>query len=224
MHLLLVTPWFTAGAGIVIAAMLAVDLPHTVLSYGPYQSPCHQNCLNPEPSRGSGSLANAGPGQRITEQPARRPPPGEDARSAGRPDPAGLKVGYRIVRQWDSGFLAAVTLPSEVAVGSWKLWIGFRSARVEWVWGADWQPSADGNSGTISAAGAYGGGPSAGQGPAGQDGQADQHAQGGSWEGQLGHWALGNTRSRSLEFVIFAVGAPQAPTGCVLSGKACTFS
>ncbi len=33
--MLVVTPQFAAGAGIVIAAMLAMDVPHAALTYGP---------------------------------------------------------------------------------------------------------------------------------------------------------------------------------------------
>ena len=36
-----ITPWFAAGAGVVVAAILALEAPHQVLSFGP---PAYQHC------------------------------------------------------------------------------------------------------------------------------------------------------------------------------------
>src|ERR1039457_2642529 len=89
----LVTPWFAAGAGIVVAALLAVESPHQVLSFGPpvYQHCSSQHCtagVRPTP----GALAGSPRGVPIKHaQPAnvRRAAvgphafAGEPARSAG---------------------------------------------------------------------------------------------------------------------------------------------
>ncbi|HEX4658088.1 MAG TPA: hypothetical protein VH307_11940 [Streptosporangiaceae bacterium] len=150
---LLATPWFAAGAGIVIAAVLAVNSP-AALTYGPPVEKC--------PIHGCGSSAGHPPAQPATASPgvALKAPGMEMNRGGTAPvrrhghAARGRRLGYRIVRRWSSGFLALIALPGATRPGGWSLSFAFAAAHVDRVWGARWQPSGNGDGGT--AAGPYG--------------------------------------------------------------------
>ncbi|HTS95046.1 MAG TPA: cellulose binding domain-containing protein [Streptosporangiaceae bacterium] len=147
---LLVTPWFAAGAGIVIAAALAVDSP-AALTYVPNDPGVHcpaSGCLGPAPGHAP-ALATASPGVQFgggagTKEGA------EGITGHGRAAGAGYHLGYRVLRHWPSGFTAMITLPPGLGRDEWSLQFAFSSARVEGVWGASWQPSGSGDSGTAT--------------------------------------------------------------------------
>jgi hypothetical protein len=144
---LLATPWFAAGAGIMIAAVLAVDSP-TALTYGPPIERCPVHGCGSSPGHPPGQPATASPGVALKAPglemngggtgPARRH--GQAAR--------GRLLGYRIVRRWSSGFLALIALPGAAGPGGWSLRFGFAAAHVDRVWGSRWQPSGNGDGGT----------------------------------------------------------------------------
>jgi len=188
---LLATPWFAAGAGIVIAAVLAVDSP-TALTYGPtfptVRCPVH----------GCGSTSGHLPGQPATATPGvALKAPGLQMKGGepGRPGRAarGRLLSYQIVRRWPSGFLAVITIPRAARAGAWSLWFAFPAARVDQVWGAQWQPSGNGDGGT-----ADGPLPWPGHSPGHRDLDADQ-------------------------VMVSATGTPGTPSGCRLNGVSCRF-
>jgi hypothetical protein len=178
---LLATPWFAAGAGIVIAAVLAVESP-TALTYGP-TFPIEQ-C----PIQGCGGNSGPSAGQPATpgvaqEAPGLRMKGGATAPSRRRGRAArGALLTYQIVRQWSSGFLAQISLPDGAKSGDWSLRFAFPAAHVDRVWGARWQPSGNGDGGT-----AYG--------PARPSG--DFRGDGGSDPGQLMVSASGTPQAPS---------------------------
>ena len=187
---LLATPWFAAGAGIVIAAVLAVDSP-TALTYGPTFPT--ERC----PVHGCGGALGRQPGQPATATPgiALRSPglklkEGATARG-GRP--GGVLLGYQIVRQWSSGFLALITIPGVARTDRWNLWFGYAAAHVDRVWGARWRPSGNGDGGTAD-------GPS----------ERTRHSW---WDRGLG----------AGQVLVSATGTTQAPSGCALDGASCRF-
>jgi hypothetical protein len=183
---LLATPWFAAGAGIVIAAVLAVDSP-TALTYGPTFPT--ERC----PVHGCGGATGQQPGQPATATPgiALRSPGLKMKGGASRP--GGVLLGYQIVRQWSSGFLALITIPGVARTDRWNLWFGYAAAHVDRVWGARWRPSGNGDGGTA-------------------DGPSDQpgHPR---WDRGLG----------AGQVLVSATGTPQAPSGCALDGISCRF-
>jgi Cellulose binding domain len=192
---LLATPWFAAGAGIVIAAVLAVESP-TALTYGPTfpveQCPIQGCGGDSGPSAGQPATATPGVAQ---EAPGLRIKGGATAPSRRRARAArGALLTYQIVRQWSSGFLAQISLPDAAKSGDWSLRFAFRAAHVDRVWGARWRPSGNGDRGT-----AYG--------PARSSG--DFRGDGGSDPGQL---------------MVSASGTPQAPSDCALDGARCRFA
>jgi hypothetical protein len=192
---LLATPWFAAGAGIVIAAVLAVESP-TSLTYGPTfpieQCPVH-GCGDSsghhagQPGTATPGLAQEAPGLQIKG--------GGTAHSRRRGRAArGAVLTYQIVRQWSSGFLAQITLPGAARSGGWSLRFAFPAAQVDHVWGARWDPSGNGDGGT-----AYG----------------PRRSADDSW---------GDGRSDPGQLMVSASGTPQAPSDCALDGASCRFA
>jgi hypothetical protein len=144
----MLTPWFAAGAGIVIAAALAVD-SQAALTYAPSDpgASCPvSGCASPAP--GHPDLATARPGVAL-KTPGAQPAGAEAASSGPRPGvAAGYQLSYQIVRRWHSGFVATITMPGDLKPGTWSLQFGFASAHVDRVWGAVWHPWRNGQGGT----------------------------------------------------------------------------
>jgi hypothetical protein len=192
---LMLTPWFAAGAGIVIAAAVAVGSP-AALTYSP-ASPgvrCSVSpCAGPAPDRPD--VATASPGVVLQVQGGQ--PRGVGAARSGPPRSrkagggAGYQVGYQVIGARRRGFVAIITMPGDLTPGSWSLAFAFPSARVDRVWGARWQASGNGEGGTAL-------------GPM----QWIAHAPG----------APG-----ARQFVVLASGAPTAPSSCRLNGVSCSF-
>ena len=191
---LLATPWFAAGAGIVIAAVLAVDSP-TALTYGPtFPGPrCPVHRCGSATGHLRGPSATATPGIALKA-------PGMEMKGGGagraiRPGRAarGTVVGYRIVSRWSAGFFAVITVARVTKPGAWSLRFAFRAARVDHVWGARWQPYGDGSGGTAD-------------GPL----RASRHSP----------WTRGLDADQVM---VSATGTPGTPSGCVLDGIRCRF-
>ncbi len=135
-----------------IAAAVAVDSP-AVLTYSP-SGPgvrCTVNrCESPAPDRVP-DVATASPGVAL-KTPGGQPHGASAARSgpsgAGQAGTASSRVGYRVIRHRRRGFVAMITMPSDLKPGSWSLAFAFPSARVDRVWGALWQASGNGRGGT----------------------------------------------------------------------------
>jgi hypothetical protein len=191
---LLLTPWFAAGAGIVIAAAVAVGSP-AALTYSP-SSPvlrCSESgCVSPEPDHPN--VATASPGVALEvggghgHGASARPAPSRASKGGGQ---ARYRVSYRVITHRRRRFVALITMPGGLARGSWSLAFAFASARVEQVWGAQWQPSASGEGGTAL------GSP--------------------QWAGDPLGWPTPG------QLVIMGRGAPTAPTSCRLNGVSCSF-
>src|SRR5580692_13124448 len=145
---LLLTPWFAAGAGIVIAAAVAVGSP-AALTYsqaGPSVHCSVGSCAGPAPQRPDVATASPGVvlkvgGHRRAAASAGTAPP-RAAKSGGG---AGYQLGYQMIGHRRRGCIAIITMHGESSPGTWSLAFVFASARVERVWGALWQPSGDGN-------------------------------------------------------------------------------
>ena len=192
---LLLTPWFAAGAGIVIAAAVAVGSP-AALTYsqaGPSEHCPGDSCTGLAPQRPS--VATASPGVALKVSGGHR----RGAESAGSAPPnatkpgggAGYQLGYQIIGHRGRGFIAIITMPGDLTPGTWRVALAFPSARVERVWGALWQPSGNGKGGTAL-------------GPV-------------QWAGR----PPGAAGTR--QFLILARGASKAPSSCTLDGVSCSF-
>jgi hypothetical protein len=202
---LMVTPWFAAGAGIVIAAALAVDSPAalTYVPAGPAVRCPAGNCPGAAPSRGP-DVAAATPG--VPLPPGSGPNAGTSAGLAPHAgNAAAYELGYQVVRRSPGGFLATITMPANMRPGPWTLHLAFASARVDRVWGARWQPSGNGDAGTAAGlAGAPGPGRASGPWP----GRGRGHGQGQPGGGRV---------------TISATGTATTPSACRLDGVSCRF-
>lgn len=220
----LVTPWFAAGAGFVIAAGLALNSPHTVLTYRPNTQPCVGNCQPSQPSVSSSPLV-VKPGVRIKtthpsqarhHRPAREVPPGASAADAA--------VSFRVKWHKSGQFAAVITIPRRRARSDWSLEFNLPHAQIMQVWGAQWQP-APGDHGGLAIVRAHQTwpGPTGQQGSNGQLGGAGQGGQQPAWEqlfgasGHRGWWRDG------AGFVVLARGTPDAPVSCELNRVHCHF-
>jgi hypothetical protein len=196
---LMVTPWLAAGAGIVIAAAMAVDSPAalTYVPNGPAVRCPEAGCPGPADHPG---VATASPGVPLTtgQGPDRGPGTGSPGRGGAAP---AYQVGYQILRRWPSGFLAEMTMPANAPPGSWSLRFTFPSAQVDQVSGARWQPSANADGGTAT-------------GPWSSHGHFPGH-------GGPGGPGGGGTGGRQLQ--VWATGTPTTPSGCRFDGVGCRF-
>jgi hypothetical protein len=214
--MLMVTPQFAAGAGIVIAAMLAVDVPHAALTYGPnppVRECAEQACANPKPA--PGGLATSKPSIKLKQAhrkaahrkaappkaapPKAAPPkaaPPKAAVTAPKHAPAiphsrrRVVIEYRTIRAQASGFIALITIKGPGKPGAWTLTLTFADAQVQHVWGAQWQP--------------------------------DSTRDGGVATGQPGGWLPGQNTGTS-KIVIIATGHPSTPSSCSFDGASCRF-
>src|SRR5450755_2200713 len=213
---LLVTPWFAAGAGFVIAAALALNSPHTVLTYRPHTSKC-STCTSP------GSLATAKPGLHVkAAKPVKPARAGQGAVAAGPGQAAGAgpEIGFQVVWQRDGAFAAIINVPVAQPRHGWDLRFEIPGRRIIQVQGANWQ-SAPGGHGGLASMLTYQPGqsgpprdsrppdpPGAGQRSTGQPGMPDDQ---GPWVPQ------------ALRFLVTAQGSPVTPVACLLNGADCHF-
>jgi hypothetical protein len=205
MRMLVVTPQFAAAAGIVIAAMLAVNVPHAALTYGPnppVRECAEQACAPAPPVRGA--LATSKPSIKLkTTRPKSRPATGGPAGTEGTSGPTGspgsagsagaqpaVTIEYRTIRVSDSGFVAMITVKGHRKLGTWTLAFTFSGIKVQRVWGATWQPDSRGDGGVVT-------------------------GQPWPWPGQ---------KDSEARIVIFAAGAAARPASCSFDGTTCSFS
>jgi hypothetical protein len=195
---LLVTPWFAAGAGIVLAAGLWIYSPHTELKFpataiNPAEVPCAPPGCGPGPgSHAGGHLAASKPGVRMRHR---------QSDAANDQNLAASDLKFRFTKLWQrSGmFGAIVSVSGPNLPSSWRLAFALPGAKIRHVIGALWLPAADGSGGTAYSQGA-------GM-PNGQTASAGSQAAG----------------PDTISFLVFGTGAPGAPAGCVFNHASCTF-
>jgi hypothetical protein len=139
---MLMTPWLAAGAGVVVAAALALHVPHAELTYTP-SSPGACSLAQ----CGTAAGGTVGPGQPAGHGPAaalaqrrkgratrrRTRAPGQHLAGPGR-----LRVRYRTLRSGPAGFTGLITLSGRPVRGSWQLTFRYPGARVQSIDGAAW--------------------------------------------------------------------------------------
>ena len=163
---LVVTPTFTVGACIVFAAVLAYGTTQTHMAFRRLGPPCagascpaagrgHAGVVRPRGSAvPAGTGANGDSRRRAGQaRPRAGPDPHANANAgklAGEMSSAAASPGlpvviaYRTVRRWHGGFAAVMTITnrSRSAIASWRLFVRYRRARMDRVWGARWYPAA----------------------------------------------------------------------------------
>jgi hypothetical protein len=210
---LIVSPWFAAGAGFVIAAGAFIYAPHARLDFGAAigtsQCPlagCHQQIEQGAPPM----IAGTGDGP-VTASPSSTPHSGRSTLAASATAPT-----FTYIVNWHAHgmFQMVLTVTSRHAIGNWQLAFVIPGATRVSVTNATWHrsgtdggtASGTGGGGADSYAGSrddpsFGPSPSAGPEAGRSGGRADQ-----------------------LSLVINGYGAPAAPSDSFYNGVACHFS
>lgn len=123
---LLVTPWFAAGAGFVVAAALALNSPRAMLTYRPNTSRCGDCTI-------AGGLPSARPGVQIKSA--------HVDGGAAHPAPPALSVGFQVIQGMGSSFSETFTIPRGQVRNGWRLTFRLPGRAITQVWDAIWTPS-----------------------------------------------------------------------------------
>jgi hypothetical protein len=207
---MLLTPWLSAAAGIVVAAGLALNVPHAVLTYSPTYPGTH--CRLPgcgsagqrhpglaatspgiklQHARHRGARQSAGTGLSPATTPAVTPTkaPGTPAhaRPPGHRHGAPVDVWYETMQRWPAGFTALITITSRAHLDSWRLAFRYPGVHIDSVTGAKWVARGDG--GVASAV----------------------------------PWPWGRPAGKQVRILIIANGTPGRPAACRFDGVRCAF-
>jgi hypothetical protein len=143
---LLVTPWFAAGAGFVIAAALSLNSPRTILTYRPNNAPSQSKCGDcPSPE----SVPTSRPGVQIRSV---------DPAAVGGSGGSGPAVPVQLGAELNGVFSVTFTLPASQVRNGWKLRFALPGREITRVLGAQqWLPDAtdDGGEAAVLAQGGY---------------------------------------------------------------------
>jgi len=198
---LLVTPWFAAATGFVLAAALWIYSPHTELRLGPPSNairvvPCQQDGCGVTTEQGARSLTAT------SRQPIVRP-----STSASHSDlrrvsaAAGLTFTYLVVWQQPGNFAVMITVTGKRSIRDWRLSFAMPGDQINKVMGASFT-AAGRDAGTASDMGDQ---------ATGDDGHDSPGSPGPS--GDL----------PAISFTVFGQGTPVPPTHCAFNGASCTF-
>ena len=138
---LLVTPWFAAASGFVIAASLWIYSPHALLQFPDNAiglQLCHDGCSQAGSQQGSGSLATSGKG-RLADPRRSGARAGSAPRVRNRPAASGLTFSYYFLPSQHGRFTIRISVSGKRAIKDWRLTFDLRGDRIRQVWGADWQ-------------------------------------------------------------------------------------
>lgn len=201
MHGMLMTPWLAAGVGVVVAAVLALNVPRAVLTYS--QTNPGARCQAPScnlvpPVQQHGGLAAKDPGVELRRHKrhagparplaARGPAARGHARNRKPHQPvAPVDVQYQILRRWPAGFTGLITIMSRATLSGWRLAFRYPDVHIDSVAGAKWNARGDG--GVASAV----------------------------------PWPWGGPPGNIVRILIVANGMPGQPTSCRFDGARCSF-
>jgi hypothetical protein len=148
-----VTPWFAAGMGFVIAAGLWLYSPHAMFDYPNAigRQPCQvKGCPANSGGPDGGSVATVAPGVELKHEGSG--PGGKTAQpDTGTSPRSDLTFGYAVLWQHHGQFQVVLSVSGGHIPASWTLSFTMPGTQIKWVWGAQWQPSADNDGGTASA-------------------------------------------------------------------------
>ncbi len=211
---ILMTPWLSAGAGIVVAAGLALNVPHAVLTYSPTYpaAKCQRPaCTSAVPRQRAGrGLAATSPGVRPRRTgrarahrqagsgvgpaapaitPARPPATPSHARRPESRYRGPVDVRYQTMQRWPTGFTALITITGRADLGGWRLAFRYPGAHIDSVTGAKWVARDGADRGVASAV----------------------------------PWPWGQPAGNQVRILIIANGTPGKPAGCKFDGASCRF-
>jgi hypothetical protein len=202
---LLVTPWFAAATGFVVAAGLWIYAPHAELSFPP-------SALGGVPcgTRGCGITAGQAGGVLTTTAPQVIAPTAGTQAVGAHPASAaaGLKFSYSVLGQYPGKFAVLITVTGKRVPHTWKLRFTMPGDQISAVMGADWHASSPARG---TASGPYAAVPGQYQGP-GASGFGDASG------------SLVVDNRHEISFVVVGEGVAGRPTRCFFNGATCSFS
>jgi hypothetical protein len=213
---LLVTPWFAAGTGFVIATGLWIYSPHTELRFpdsAPGVSVCSsRGCVTDSPKVGGGSLATGAPGQRITgSQPKTSKKTAKSDVVTNSKPTAGLKFKFIVLWRQGETFDAYITVSGHSVPTSWRLSFEIPGVQIDYVTGVSWQPMSSKDGGTASAP-AWQPGTDTGNAGTGDGSDAAANANGvAAHDGPV------------ISFSVSGTGSVGLPSTCSFDGSTCKF-
>ncbi len=198
---LLVTPWFAAATGFVLAAALWIYSPHTELKLGLPSGavgivPCQQAGCSVTTEQGARSLTAT------SRQPIVHP-----SKSASRSDTrhrsaaAGLTFGYAVLWHRQGEFEVMITVRGKRSIRDWRLAFAMSGDQINYVSGA-WFKATGQDAVMVSDVGDQATGDDGGH-----DGTVSPDASGDLY---------------AISFMVFGQGTPVLPTDCVYDGASCT--
>jgi hypothetical protein len=199
---LLVSPWFAAGAGFVVAAGAFMYAPHAKLEFGSAigVTQCKIAKCHPTNQLGApGIAAGTGDGTLPTPGPSPSAAPAATAR---------LTFGYTVTSHLHGQFQMLLTVTGKKAIGTWSISFVIPGATDVTVAEATSQQTATASpaaSPTPSRTVTPGPAPSPGSSPV----VTGDH---------------GADQTDSLYLIVKGDGTPSAPTSCIFDGARCSFS
>lgn len=198
---LLVSPWFAAGAGVVIATgAIIYTPPHAKFDFGRaiHVIPCPQaQCAPVTPQGGALGLPAGAGGSKLTAPP--RPPSAI----------AGMTFSYQVVDRTQSEFSMQITIHAPRSIGKWELSFVIPGATNVFVVPGQARWVASGSDGG-TASNYFVGTESAGYASISE--HLDSSAVASIWNGDI------------VQFLVRGTGKPTAPAHCRYNGYACQFT
>jgi hypothetical protein len=210
---LMVSPWFAAGAGFVIAAGAFAYAPHARLNFPNevigrtpcFTTACAVPAQAPVIAGTSNGLVTPSPAPSSTGHVAKHAAP---EASDNTPD-----FTYTVQQHGSGMFEMTLTVTSDHALGPWGLSFEIPGATGLSVTGANWQPL--GLHGGTASGPAIGGTPNSGQSSSAAAGDPTR----------AGSDSAGGKQSYAVSFVVEGKGAPtSAPDQCSFDGSSCQFT
>jgi hypothetical protein len=205
---LLMTPWFAAATGFVIAASLWIYSPRPQLTYPAIsvgKVPCQSSaCRSHFDQQGAGRLAIKS-GERVTQQHKSAAPATTSTRRRASAAASGFTFGYIVRRNAPGNFELTVSVTGQRAVKNWNLAFVLPGDQIRFVLGAHWRANGS-DGGTAS--------PLAGD--------QDQYGSGGHG-GDHRHNDGGAPGQFRVSFEVVASGTRAVIADCSFDGASCTF-
>lgn len=206
---LLVSPWFAAGAGVVIAAGAFAYAPHAQLKVipNPRWGCSVAGCR--EPQAAAPAVPAGGGAGRLPQSPSPAASP------AQRRSGAGVTVSYQVLFDYSSRFGLEITLHSRRPIGDWRLGFAIPGSTGLSVDGALWQPSGP-DRGTASGPVPPGSQPSPGPNYPSSDVLVGSH----TFSYLVEH---AKDSPDTVYFFVLGAGSRPVPDNCTYDGRSCHF-
>ncbi len=210
---LLVTPWFAAGTGFVVAAGVWILAPHALLlSNIPGGKPCTILTCGP-----GGSALPFGHGSQAGGHTSKTKASAGRASGSKSHATSGLTFRFKALQHAHGRFAELITITGKRPIESWRLSFVIRGAHITYVQGGWLTRQPRGHGVTVWA-----------YNPQSDDrGRPNGGAPGGGYQSGAGHRtpvAVPAGDAHEVRFTVYGTGSPGQPVDCAYDGVSCSFS